>query len=176
MEFQLNAVGIGRLCVVDATDRFVTGSVADDYVIRADNSGSSLWLANSGTPLAQFNTVQAAFYYPIIYYNTTPTTITATTTVTVADLLAGLVQLGGVTASQTLNWDTATNIVGALKNPVANMSIRVLLVNQSTQTWTLGSGTGITTQYTSTSFPSQTQRTLVFQITSVASPAVTVWG
>jgi len=87
------------------------------------------------------------------------------------------VQIGGTTAAQTLNWDSATNIVSAITNATANTGFQVLVQNQSTQTWTLGTlSAGGTTQYTNSSLASGTQRVLYFQITNVGTPAVTVWG
>jgi len=113
---------------------------------------------------------------PFFLTNTSISAITSTTTVLIANLLGGIIQVGGTNAAQTLNWDSAANIVAALTNPVIGSTFQVKVINNATQIWTLGTGTNITTSYSDSNLLTFIARDLYFQVTNVLTPAVTIWG
>lgn len=84
------------------------------------------------------------------------------------------IRSGGTTTTATT--DTATNIINALgPGPYVGMTAMLMYVNLSSGTATIAAGSGVTTSGTMT-IPTAGMRVLIFTITNVTTPAVTVQG
>jgi hypothetical protein len=96
-------------------------------------------------------------------------------TLSAANLVGGVIMRSGSTAAYTDTTDTATNIVAAIPNAQINTSFRLRIVNSVAYVDTIAAGSGVTLSGT-TAISASTFRDFVGVITSVSTPAVTLYG
>jgi hypothetical protein len=104
-------------------------------------------------------------------------------TLTPANMLGGVLQLGGTSGSFTNLTPTAANFVAGLASPAFGKLVDLLLINNSNGTITLQNNTGVTlagNTATSTTFTMATATARLFKIyfanTTLGSEAVTIYG
>lgn len=163
--------------ITDATDQ--TKQIL--FNMAGNTTGKTLTLATNQTTTATINVPNSITNESLAtrgnnLFKASNSNFTTTSTVTAAQMLNRIIQLSGSTTGQTINWDTATNIISAIGNTAANDAFEVLIINQASTTFTLGTGTSITTQYTGTTVAPNTSRRLWFVVTNIVIPSVEVWG
>jgi hypothetical protein len=106
---------------------------------------------------------------------TTPYNFAATGTVSAANLLGGLITCTGLAASQALTFDTAANIIATvfLGQTTAGLSHKVVLYNNSANTFTLVAGAGNTLVQMRTPIQSGLSAEWTFRVTGAG--AVTIY-